>query len=92
MALATGDAMLTSPRQSRRLAPYRSQHDRPASWMGVPHLFQADLVKFRIPLPPLDEQKAISSFLDVETSKIDGLVSEQRRLIELKYFGIARRR
>lgn len=36
-----------------------------------------------LPLPPLDEQKAISSFLDVETSKIDGLVSEQRRLIEL---------
>lgn len=34
-------------------------------------------------VPPLDEQKAISSFLDVETSKIDGLVSEQRRLIEL---------
>lgn len=39
----------------------------------------------RMPLlvPPRDEQKAISSFLDVETSKIDGLVSEQRRLIEL---------
>lgn len=34
-------------------------------------------------LPPLDEQKAISSFLDAETSKIDDLVSEQRRLIEL---------
>lgn len=38
---------------------------------------------FEIAIPPLDEQKAISSFLDVETSKIDGLVSEQRRLIEL---------
>lgn len=36
-----------------------------------------------LPLPDVDEQKAISSFLDVETSKIDGLVSEQRRLIEL---------
>jgi type I restriction enzyme, S subunit len=51
--------------------------------MGVPHLFQSDLVKFYLPLPPLDEQRAIASFLDVETSKIDGLVSEQRRLIEL---------
>ncbi len=51
--------------------------------MGVPHLFQSDLVKFYLPRPPLDEQQAISSFLDVETSKIDGLVSEQRRLIEL---------
>ena len=36
-----------------------------------------------IAVPSPDEQKAISSFLDVETSKIDGLVSEQRRLIEL---------
>ncbi|MFN3191266.1 MAG: restriction endonuclease subunit S [Aureliella sp.] len=34
-------------------------------------------------LPPLNEQRAISSFLDVETSKIDGLVTEQRRMIEL---------
>lgn len=33
--------------------------------------------------PPLGEQRSIASFLDVETSKIDALVSEQRRLIEL---------
>jgi type I restriction enzyme S subunit len=34
---------------------------------------------------PVDStsKSAISSFLDAETSKIDGLVSEQRRLIEL---------
>jgi type I restriction enzyme S subunit len=36
-----------------------------------------------IPVPPLAEQTAIASFLDTETSKIDSLVSEQRRLIEL---------
>jgi type I restriction enzyme S subunit len=33
--------------------------------------------------PPLPEQRAIASFLDRETSKIDALVSEQERLIEL---------
>ncbi len=38
---------------------------------------------FATAIPPINEQKRISSFLDVETSKIDGLVSEQRRLIEL---------
>ncbi|MFN9415505.1 MAG: restriction endonuclease subunit S [Pirellula sp.] len=38
---------------------------------------------FATAIPPLNEQRAIASFLDVETSKIDGLVSEQRRLIEL---------
>ncbi|MEO1990408.1 MAG: restriction endonuclease subunit S, partial [Pirellulales bacterium] len=36
-----------------------------------------------MPVPPLPEQTAIASFLDTETSKIDSLVSEQRRLIEL---------
>jgi type I restriction enzyme S subunit len=38
-----------------------------------------------IPLPvvPLPEQRAIAEFLDRETGKIDGLVAEQRRLMEL---------
>ena len=36
-----------------------------------------------LPLPDLTEQKAITSFLNRETSKIDALVAEQRRLIEL---------
>jgi type I restriction enzyme S subunit len=40
-------------------------------------------LSIKMPVPPPDEQKAISSFLDVETSKIDSLVSEQHRLIEL---------
>jgi type I restriction enzyme S subunit len=34
-------------------------------------------------LPPPDEQTAIATFLDRETAKIDALVSEQERLIEL---------
>lgn len=33
--------------------------------------------------PPLSEQRSIAAFLDAETSKIDALVAEQRRLIEL---------
>ena len=33
--------------------------------------------------PPLPEQTAIAEFLDRETGKIDGLVAEQRRLMEL---------
>jgi len=39
---------------------------------------------FAVSFPPeRNEQKTIASFLDAETSKIDGLLSEQRRLIEL---------
>ncbi|MBX5221270.1 type I restriction endonuclease subunit S [Rhizobium sp. NLR8a] len=34
-------------------------------------------------MPPFPEQKAIAAFLDRETGKIDALVEEQKRLIEL---------
>jgi type I restriction enzyme S subunit len=51
--------------------------------MGVPHLFQEDLNKFYVPLPRLNEQAAIATFLDRETAKIDALVAEQQRLIKL---------
>jgi type I restriction enzyme, S subunit len=34
-------------------------------------------------LPPISEQRAISQFLDRETTKIDSLIAEQQRLIEL---------
>jgi type I restriction enzyme S subunit len=36
-----------------------------------------------IPQPPVNEQQAIASFLDRETAKIDALIAEQQRLIEL---------
>jgi type I restriction enzyme S subunit len=38
---------------------------------------------FATGIPPLPEQTAIAEFLDRETGKIDGLVAEQRRLMEL---------
>ena len=36
-----------------------------------------------LPIPSLDEQQAIATFLDHETTKIDALVAEQERLIDL---------
>ena len=41
------------------------------------------LSDFPVSFPTLEEQTAIANFLDAETSKIDALVAEQRRLIEL---------
>lgn len=38
---------------------------------------------FTMAIPPLPEQTAIATFLDRETAKIDALIAEQRRLIEL---------
>jgi type I restriction enzyme S subunit len=36
-----------------------------------------------LPIPSPYEQQAITNFLDRETAKIDGLIEEQRRLVEL---------
>ena len=42
-----------------------------------------DIPRLTVTLPPLQEQIQITAFLDYETSKIDALVAEQERLIEL---------
>lgn len=41
-----------------------------------------DLKAFRIPLPPIDEQRRIVEYLDEETTKIDTLIAESERFIE----------
>jgi type I restriction enzyme S subunit len=38
---------------------------------------------FEFPLPPIEEQKNIATFLDHETVKIDALIAEQEQLIAL---------
>lgn len=49
----------------------------------VKHIYPDELRHLALALPPLAEQKAIAAFLDRETAKIDALVAEQERLIEL---------
>lgn len=41
------------------------------------------LARTPIPLPPLDEQRRIVAYLDEQTSKIDALIAETERFIEL---------
>lgn len=49
----------------------------------IPH-FTADKVgAFQVPAPPLEEQRAIADYLDRETARIDTLIEEQQRLIEM---------
>lgn len=50
--------------------------------MGVPHLFQSDIVKFQLLIPPVEEQKQIVTFLDRETAKIDRLMAVRRKQVE----------
>ena len=54
-----------------------------SSQMGRWRLPTEQFNDLRFPVPPRDEQIAISTFLDRETAKIDELVVEQERLIEL---------
>ena len=43
----------------------------------------ADFGELRLPVPPTGEQEAITWFLDHETARIDALIEEQKRLIDL---------
>ncbi|MGH9337660.1 MAG: restriction endonuclease subunit S, partial [Vicinamibacteria bacterium] len=49
----------------------------------VKHLSSVDVRKIRLGAPPEPEQRAIATFLDRETARIDGLVARKERLIEL---------
>ncbi len=51
--------------------------------VSYPAINASELVAIPVPLPPLPEQTQIAAFLDRETAKIDELVAEQRRLMEL---------
>lgn len=50
---------------------------------AVPHITMRNIGDYWLPLPPLSEQISIVEFIDRETTKIDALVAEQRRLIEI---------
>ncbi|MFF5521178.1 restriction endonuclease subunit S [Streptomyces coeruleorubidus] len=51
--------------------------------VSMPHLTAEKLARIPIPLPPVEVQRAIASYLDRETARIDTLIEEQRRLIEM---------
>ena len=50
---------------------------------GIQNLDQQQYLDERAPFPTREEQVAIATFLDRETAKIDALIAEQQRLIEL---------
>ena len=49
----------------------------------IDHLTAVQLRHYRAPFPATSEQRAIVTFLDRETAKIDALVARKERLIEL---------
>lgn len=64
---------------------YISEYERRGKYMP-PSQFDISWEQFRdipVTLPPLSEQRAIAAYLDIETARIDSLISKKRRLIEL---------
>jgi len=55
----------------------------PFDQTAIPMLTTEQVRSACIALPPMPEQTAIAAFLDRETAKIDALVEEQKRLIDL---------
>jgi len=51
--------------------------------ISYPAINASDIMQLEIPLPPLPEQQAIAAFLDTQTSRIDALIAEYEKLIDL---------
>lgn len=51
--------------------------------VSYPAITAGQLVALDLRIPPTDQQRAIAGFLDRETARIDTLIEEQQRLIEL---------
>lgn len=54
-----------------------------ASGGGQPNINQEIIANLKVPAPGIPEQIHITRFLDHETARIDALIEEQQRLIEL---------
>jgi type I restriction enzyme S subunit len=66
-----------------RAAPTQDWIQQVKDGMGVPHLFQADIKKFKLPLPPEEEQRRIADFLDDQVARIDNIIAARRQQLTL---------
>ncbi|EGF3200306.1 restriction endonuclease subunit S [Campylobacter upsaliensis] len=51
--------------------------------IGIGQISQDDIKNFKIPLPPLQEQKEIAEFLDSKVAQIDSVIEKTKKQIEL---------
>ncbi|MEX8493234.1 restriction endonuclease subunit S [Sphaerotilus sp.] len=51
--------------------------------VSVPHISPSQIAEFIIPIPPLEEQKDIFKWVEVETTRIDALTAEAQTTIAL---------
>jgi len=51
--------------------------------VSVPHISPEQIQNFVVPVPPIDEQETIVSFIHTETEKLDALTAEAQKTIDL---------
>lgn len=61
------------------ILPYKQLSTQTA----MPSMTSSDLKALKVPVPPIEEQELIASYLSVETSQIDTLVENTRKAIDL---------
>ncbi len=49
----------------------------------ISHLYERDIINFRVPLRPLGAQQIVADYLDAETARIDALIAKKQRMMEL---------
>ena len=52
-------------------------------WSSRLRIYPEVFLRMAVPVAPLEEQRAIADYLDRETARIDTLIAEQQRLIEM---------
>src|SRR6185295_13116604 len=84
LALIRVDSQVSNPafvEQSLKSPIAQAQIDNFCTSNTQKNISMDDIPKLVLLHPPLDEQNGIVSFLNGETTKIDALMAEQRRLI-----------
>jgi type I restriction enzyme S subunit len=51
--------------------------------VSYPAINASEIGDIRVPVPPLEVQRAIADYLDAETARIDALVAKKQRMIDL---------
>ena len=89
MVVSTGFAVIRPRALHRGFAPWALREHRfveeivaRSTGVSYPAINASDIGELPLPLPPLDEQRAIAAYLDRETERIDALVAKKRLLIE----------
>jgi type I restriction enzyme S subunit len=86
LALIRVDSQLSSPsfyEQALKSASSQAQIDILCTSNTQKNICMDDIPRLVMTRPTIEEQLAIATFLDHETAKIDALIAEQLRLIEL---------